>query len=109
MIVTAWKNGRFEELNTTYGLRINRIDRDYYFKKEWENVILKLESETNIVEVNIDKDSFWKNEKPCLELISKYIKEWLTKNKKNQWERYHPHKFEMKHLKNNEFKVSKGI
>lgn len=50
----------------------------------------------------IDKDSFWEK---CHELISKDIKLWFDKKGLLNWQRGNPPKFELKHIRENVFKV----
>jgi len=58
MIVTAWNNGAHSRKGIGYGIRISDEERDLYFKKEWDAVLLELQGEEGAVEVKIDKDSF---------------------------------------------------
>ncbi len=83
MIATAWNNGTHNPIGTGYGLKIDAEDRDRFFRKDWENVVLRLEGEKDEVTVNVSKKSFWNNE--CRELISKKVGLWLVKHGKAPW------------------------
>ena len=92
MEVTAWNNGKHHKSGAGYGIKINLIDRDRYFKKSWGSVYLKLPNGVDI-EINTDKASFWNDS--CRELISKEIGKWLIDNKKAPWPSGSPPKFHM--------------
>ena len=74
MIATARNKGNHNPSGAGYGIRIARTDRDKYFDKEWEYIILDLEGESKPIRVNTNKASFWKK---CTELVSKNIGIWL--------------------------------
>jgi len=50
MIVTAWTNG-----DTGYGIKVKSNDRDRFFKRKWQSVIIELEGSGVEVEVNVAK------------------------------------------------------
>ena len=104
MKVTAWNNGKHDLNGAGYGLKIDAIDRDKYFNKEWKEVILELEGEKDVVVANVDKRSFWDSN--CRELINIKIGQWLINNKKVPWRKGHPPKMNMEQIgENNRFKV----
>jgi hypothetical protein len=76
---SAWKGGG------AIGLKVPIPDRDAYFDRTWSSVILHIPSDTGslVVEVNIDKSSFWND--TCHELISKHIKKWLVSLGRVPW------------------------
>lgn len=43
MIVTVWNNGAYHQSSAGYGLKISISDRDQFFKREWNSVVLELE------------------------------------------------------------------
>lgn len=102
MIVTAWNNGSFHTSGAGYGLKIDITDRDRFFNREWESVMLELEGEAPI-RVNIKKASFWG--KTCHELIKKEIGLWLLKNRKAPWPKGQPPKFFLEPIEGNRFMV----
>lgn len=77
MIVTAWNNGSHGISGAGYGLKVSKSDRDRYFRRQWNSVILELEETPIPIEVNIDKESFWGE--TCRELIGQGIGIWLRK------------------------------
>lgn len=103
MIVTGWNNGEHHPTGAGYGFKVDVNDRDNYFKKEWEYVILKLQGDVKEVVVNIDKPSFWSD--ACRELISKEIGIWLIRNKKAPWPTGNPPKMRMEQIDDNRFEV----
>ncbi|WP_434512148.1 hypothetical protein [Desulfitobacterium sp. AusDCA] len=56
MIATAWNNGKHSLTGAGYGLKLDEKDRDYFFDKDWTEVILELDGEDDAVLVNINKD-----------------------------------------------------
>lgn len=92
MIVTAWNNGKHHESGAGYGLKISQKERDQYFKREWSSVFLMLPSSNTVIEININKGSFWDN---CRELIHKEIGLWLRTNGFAPWPDRKPPKFEL--------------
>lgn len=103
MEVTAWNNGAHRSSGAGYGLKVSGVDRDRYFKKEWETVLLTIPGETQPVEVNIAKESFWGA--TCRELISKEIGLWLRSEGYAPWPKGHPPKFQLKYLGSTTFRV----
>lgn len=102
MIATVWNNGAYHPSGAGYGMKISKIDRDNFFKKEWGKVILKLGNDEITTCANINKASFWSN---CRELISKDIGVWLIKEGRGTWEKSKPHKIEIVNITENIFKV----
>jgi len=70
-------------------------------------VNLKLEGNTEPVEVNVDKPSFWNS--TCHELISKEIGKWLMKNGFAPWPKYNPPKLILEPMSHNRFVVNKSV
>ncbi|APH39490.1 hypothetical protein [Methanohalophilus halophilus] len=103
MIVTSWNNGKLSDSGAGYGLKIDENDRDQYFKKEWDNVELQLINYPHIVEVNINKQSFWSGN--CRELINKDIGIWLIENGLAPWKKGQPPKLTMEPISKNRFLV----
>jgi len=103
MIVTAWNNGQHHSTGAGYGFKVDVNDRDKYFSRNWENVILVLSGESKEIVVNINKPSFWNP--ICKELISKDIGIWLIKNRKAPWAKGNPPKIQMEPIGGNRFKV----
>ena len=100
-------NGKYYSTGAGYGLRVDLKDRDRYFKKEWEKVILELDGEGKPILVNVNKPSFWGAAwgLACRELISKDIGIRLIKNKKAPWLKGCPPKMKMNQINNNRFKI----
>jgi len=82
MKVHAWNNGSpNNKTGAGYGIAISKTDRDKYFKRSWEYVILQFEDGDN-VKVKLSK-SFWKD---CVELRNQKIGRWLIKHTLTPWE-----------------------
>ena len=104
MIVTAWNNGKHHQSGAGYGIKISEQDRDRFFQRKWNSVILLLGNESSSVEVNIDKPSFWG--KVCRELISKEIGLWLFANSIGTWDKGNPPKLKLEPLGEKRFQVT---
>lgn len=89
--VKAWKNGKFDNPQTSYGLDIIDPDDVDYFQREWGTVAIELPDGTEAC-ANIDKCSFFGK---CPHLIDKTVKEWLRANGYIPWPSGKPHKFEL--------------
>lgn len=105
MFVTAWNNGQHLSSGAGYGLKITPVNRDRYFKKEWQSVILELEGHLNPIEVNIAKPSFWGD--TCRELIKIEIGKWLMKNDLAPWKKGKAPKLLLEPLGRNRFRLRK--
>jgi hypothetical protein len=104
MIVTAWNNGSYSTSGAGYGVKLDVNDRDRFFDRNWKTVHLLLEGSAAVVEVNIDKPSFWGT--TCKELISAEIGRWLIKNGLVPWRKGNPPKLLLKHIVGNQFLLS---
>ncbi|WP_411679662.1 hypothetical protein [Clostridium thailandense] len=102
MVATVWNNGSFKSSGSGYGIKLSKVDRDIYFKKEWTSVILELGEGEVIIEVNVNKDSFWSK---CRELLNKDIGVWLIKNENGSWKKGKPPKLKIENISGNRFKV----
>ena len=71
MLVTAWNNGAHHKNGAGYGLKVDALDRNRYFSRSWQTIILELPGQTDLVEINVAKASSWGN--TCRELISREI------------------------------------
>lgn len=98
MIVSTWKAA-------SYGFKIPIADRNKFFDRNWNIAIIELPIENGFerVECNVNKASFWND--TCHELISAEIGEWLAAKGMDTWERGHPHKFELRHIEGNVFRI----
>src|SRR5713226_1862184 len=105
MIVTAWNNGAHHESGAGYGLRIDVADRNRYFSRDWQDVIVQFPSGQTAV-VNIDKDSFWGA--TCHELIHKEIGLWLRSQGLVPWPEGRPPKLSLEPAMSNNFLLNRG-
>lgn len=89
---SAWSNGKHHHSGVGYGLKIPIRDRDAYFRREWESVVLELPTPegTVAVELSISKPSFWN--RTCHELISKEVGIWLRERGLTCWPKRLPPK-----------------
>lgn len=104
MIAIAWNNGSHSPDGNGYGIKINVQDRDRYFRAEWKTILLTLEGEPGILEININKPSFWNS--TCRELISVDIGRWLIKHGLAPWLKGNPPKLILTQLEGNKFRLS---
>ena len=84
-------------------IRIDIEDRNRYFNRDWDYIIIELEGETNQINVNLSP-SFWRR---CKELRSAGIGRWLIKNGLAPWPRYNPPELRLEHIEDNCFKLIK--
>ena len=103
MKVTAWKNGKHKALNTSYGLRITKEDRDRFFRKSWGSVFISLPGKKVETALNVKKASFWNDS--CRQLIGREVKEWLVGNDYVPWPYRQPPKFQLIQKYDNHFQV----
>lgn len=106
MIVTAWNNGAHARSGAGYGFKISIEDRDAHFQPDWDVILLEMDGETQLVEVNIDKTSFW--DETCRELIHVKIGRWLRSQGLAPWPKGNPPKFILEPIGENRFKVLKS-
>lgn len=98
--VKGWMTGK-EERNAKTGsgyyikLR-NKKDRDKYFKKNWKDVEIELLN-GDIATPRLTP-SFWKTDKPCLELRDNRIGKWMTYSHLAPWNKGEPPTFELNDL-----------
>jgi len=109
MIGTAWRGGykKNEYSNPkkgSYGLKVSVTDRDKYFKRDWDNIVLEIEGKNKEFKVNINKDSFWGP--MCRELIHKEIKQWFLEDDIAPWERGKPPKIKLEVVGSNRLRAS---
>jgi hypothetical protein len=104
MIVTAWNNGNHSKSGAGYGIRLTAEDRDRFFIREWQYVIISFEGGEKQARVNIDKDSFWLSS--CRELIHIEIGRWLINNNLGYWPRTRPPIFWLEPLPERNFFLS---
>ena len=83
MIVTAWNNGDHHATGAGYGLKISITDRNRYFHRRWQYIVLELEGQPTTVKINVAKPSFWNN--TCHELIYAAVGRWLIEHKLAPW------------------------
>jgi len=77
-IAKTWNNGIRHVSGAGYGIKITLQDREQFFNRSWQTVILRLSGNANPIEVNIAKPSFWN--RTCGEIIKKDIGIWLIQN-----------------------------
>lgn len=92
LLWSAWNNGKHSLSGAGYGIKVPIGDRDRYFNRNQESVILELPVRGGFVKVtlNTNKSSFWN--KTCHELISQEIGRWLLNAGLAQWPTRHPPK-----------------
>ena len=62
MIVTGWNNGDHQKSGAGYGVKLNADDRDRFFKRDWETIILEMEGSSDSIEVQCCKAIFLGND-----------------------------------------------
>jgi hypothetical protein len=91
---TAWNNGKKNRAGAGYGFKIDPVDRDRYFKAEWQQITIELPTPRGRISVsaNIDKSSLWAD---CREVISREIGRWMLEEGHARWPPKKPPKFEV--------------
>ena len=98
-IVTAWSNG-----SSTYGIRVQRRDRESFFRQSWTSVSLMLIGGTRSMSAHVNlTPSFWRN---CPELRGRVIRDWLFENGLAPWKRGNPPRFRVVPTDEGEFTVA---
>jgi hypothetical protein len=100
---TTWNSSLYHASGGGYGLRISFEDRQHFFKRDRQSIILHLNGYDHPVEVNVAKASFWN--RTFGELISKHIGLWLQRNNCETWPRRQRHLVRMTVSAEREFKV----
>ncbi len=103
-IATAWNNGSHQASGAGYGLKLSKVDRDRYLKREWKFVTLHFPETAISAEVNIDNDSFWND--TCRELRHQKIGAWLIRNGLAPWPHGAPPKVKLAQRAEGAFDVS---
>lgn len=102
-VAKTWNNGHYHASGAGYGLRITFQDREQFFDRNWQRVILHLDGYSSPIEVNVAKESFWNRD--CGELIKNDIGIWLQLNNCERWPFGQPHEVRMTKAGHREFKV----
>lgn len=101
--VTGWYNG---SPNTStgagFGIRIKKVDRNTYFRKDWSTVIIGL-PDGQTANVNLTP-SFWRN---CSELRSQAIGKWMISSGLAPWRKGHPPRMYLKSAEGTRFNLYK--
>lgn len=110
MIWTAWNNGKHHASGAGYGFKIAVADRDRHFQRGWDTVSVALPQSSGAplaVEVNIAKDSFWREE--CREVIHQGIGRWLGSSGYAPWPWGSPPQFEVEPAGDRRFVVRRCV
>jgi hypothetical protein len=109
MIWTAWNSGSHSPSGVGYGFKIAIRDRDLYIDTTWKTVTVELPvgDGYKIVELNVDKPSFWG--KHCHELLSKEFGMWLLNNGRGRWQNRKPPKMHVSIMGPGKFRIESGF
>ena len=102
-IAKTWNNSHYHASGAGYGLKISFEDRERFFNRDWQNVILHLSGYPRPIEANVAKASFWS--RTCGELIKKDIGIWLQRNNRARWNNGHPYEVRFTVVGEREFNV----
>jgi hypothetical protein len=105
MIVNAWNIGSHNRNGNGYGLKVKIADRDAFFNKEWDVILVEIEGEEQPVEIKINKDAFWSEKSQ--ELVSTVLGKWMRKNGLAPWHQGNPPTIELDPIEENRFKILK--
>jgi hypothetical protein len=103
MRVTAWNNGSHHSTGAGYGVRISLDDRDLYFSRGWDHVVVDLGA-SGRARVSLS-GSFWAR---CTELRSADIGRWLVGERLAPWPKGNPPSLSLTHLGGNAFRLTRS-
>jgi len=106
MIVNAWNNGAHSRNGSGYGFRVHPADRDEYFKKEWEKIVIEIDGEAEPVEVTIPVEAFWSE--AGKELASQALGRWMRRTGLAPWGKGNAPVFVLDLVEENHFRVDKA-
>lgn len=101
MIVTGWKNGKFgTRQDVAVGLAIGRKNREQYFDKKWDHILIDFDGGTARVAI---ANRFWTS---CPELRSRAIADWMKRNGLIPWPKGLPPRIKLIPIAQNKFQLS---
>lgn len=106
MIATAWNNGTHLRNGRGYGFKVSIPDRDAFFNKEWDSIVVEIEEFPDPIEISIEKDAFWSES--SVPLTSLAVGKWLIKNGMSAWPIGNSPVFVLEPVKDNQFKIMKA-
>jgi hypothetical protein len=103
MRVTAWNNGSHRSAGAGYGIRVSPEDRDLYFSRDWDHVVVDLvDSGRTAISLS---ESFWAG---CTELRSADVGRWLITQRLAPWPKGSPPSLLLAHIEGNAFRLSRS-
>lgn len=100
MRARGWNNGHPLDSGAGYGLRISAGDRDRFFDRGWNRVVVDLDDDGS-AEVSLSP-SFWRT---CVELRSAEVGRWLLRRGLAPWPNGDPPTILLDPLGGNRFKI----
>jgi hypothetical protein len=94
MQVTAWASG-----GGTFGLRIGKANRDRYFERAWDRVVVEFEGKPSELQIT---SGFWR---ACPEIRGKAVAEFFQKRGLISWPKGNPPSFELVPLAEKHFRL----
>jgi hypothetical protein len=101
MRAIGWSNGSPRQSGAGYGIRINKHDRDQYFDRAWDEILIECSGVNTTVTLS---DSFWSE---CSELRSAAIGRWLLREGLAPWPPRQPPVIDLVALENNVFEIAR--
>lgn len=100
MYAKGWSNGNDRSTGAGYGIRISTGDRDQWFDRSWDHVVIMLNGEPA---ANVPlSTSFWNS---CTELRSAVIGRWLLAQRLAPWPRGKPPTLILRQVSGNRFEL----
>ena len=100
MLVTGWKSGKFAARRAvTIGLKVGRKNVERFFDKDWDFVLVEIESETIPAKIT---GTFWTT---CPELRSPAIGTWMRKKSLVPWPKGRPPEMRLTPVGTNRFRL----
>jgi len=101
VLVSGWKSGKFVARRAVaLGVRVGRENVERFFDKDWDVVLIEVESET--ISVKITR-TFWTS---CPELRSPAIGTWMRKKGLVPWAKCRPPEMRLTPMGRNRFRLN---
>lgn len=96
MKVTAWRNGKFSNPKTVYGIRVGATNRTAHFPAGLEQIVVEMDCEAQTFRLT---DGFWRKCPEFRDAGGGAIRGWLEQHHTTDWARGSPPQFELHPLR----------
>jgi len=103
MQVTAWRNGRFSNPRTVYGIRVGASNRAQYFPAGSEHIVVEMDGAVHSFRLTA---GFWRKCPEFRDSGGTHIRDWLARHYSTDWSRGQPPQFELLPQGGNRFRLA---